>query len=76
MAEEYANGRILITLEGGYEIDKQAKAVYNCLQVLNNNYDNLIEEKPRKSGEEVLNYVNNKIIPELKEYLKPYWNCF
>ena len=76
MAEEYANGRILITLEGGYEIDKQAKAVYNCLQVLNNNDDNLIEEKPRKSGEEVLNYVNNKIIPELKEYLNPYWNCF
>jgi len=76
MAEEYANGRILITLEGGYEIDKQAKAVYNCLQVLNNNDDNVIEEKPRKSGEEVLNYVNNKLIPELKENLNPYWNCF
>ena len=48
----------------------------NCLQVLNNHDDNLIEEKPRKSGEEVINYVNNKIIPELKEYLNPYWDCF
>jgi len=76
IADEYASGRILITLEGGYEIDKQAKAVYNCLQVLNNNDGNLIEEKPRKSSEEVLNYVNNKIIPELKEHLNPYWNCF
>ena len=35
IAQKYANDRILITLEGGYEIHKQAKAVYNCLNVLN-----------------------------------------
>ena len=39
-------------------------------------YENLIEKKPRKTSEEVLNNVNNKIIPELKEHLNPYWNCF
>ena len=49
IAEEFAQGRILITLEGGYEIDKQARAVYNCLKVLNND-DDLIEENPRESG--------------------------
>jgi len=75
IAEKYAKDRILITLEGGYEIDKQAKAVYNCLQVLNSS-DKLIEEKPRTSDNDVLNYVNNKVIPNLKETLKPYWNCF
>jgi acetoin utilization deacetylase AcuC-like enzyme len=75
IAEKYAKDRILITLEGGYEIDKQAKAVYNCLQVLNSS-DKLIEEKPRTSDNDVLNYVNNKVIPNLKESLKPHWNCF
>ena len=75
IAEKYAKDRILITLEGGYEIDKQAKAVYNCLQVLNSS-DKLIEEKPRTSDNNVLNYVNNKVIPNLKESLKPHWNCF
>jgi len=75
IADEFASGRIIITLEGGYEIDKQAKAVYNCLQVLNNS-NKLIEEKSRKSDNNVLNYINNKIIPKLKEQLNPYWNCF
>jgi len=75
IAKKYASDRILITLEGGYEIDKQAKAVYNCLQVLNNN-NHLIEEKSRESDNDVLNYVNNKVIPKIKDSLKPYWNCF
>jgi acetoin utilization deacetylase AcuC-like enzyme len=75
IAKKYAKDRILITLEGGYEIDKQAKAVYNCLQVLNNN-NYLIEEKPRESDNDVLNYVSNKVIPNLKNSLKTYWNCF
>lgn len=75
IAEEFAQGRILITLEGGYEIDKQARAVYNCLKVLNND-DDLIEENPRESGKDLLNYINDKLIPALKDKLKPYWNCF
>ena len=75
VAKKYAKDRILITLEGGYEIDKQAIAVYNCLQVLNNN-NQLIEEKSKESDKDVLNYVNNKVIPNLKDTLKPYWNCF
>lgn len=75
IAKKFANNRILITLEGGYEIDKQAKAVYNCLQVLNNK-NQLVEEKSRESDRDILNYVNKKVIPNLKDSLKPYWNCF
>jgi acetoin utilization deacetylase AcuC-like enzyme len=75
IAKKYSKDRILITLEGGYEIDKQAKAVYNCLQVLNNN-NHLMQEKSRESDNDVLNYVSNKVIPNLKDSLKPYWNCF
>jgi len=76
IAGEYANNRILITLEGGYEIDKQAKAVYNCLQVLDDSENELIEENARKSDNDVLNYISNKVIPKLKECLTPHWNCF
>lgn len=76
ISKEYANDRLLITLEGGYELDKQARAVYNCLQVLNNNEDQLIEEKPRKSEDVILNYIDNKLIPALKNNLSPYWDCF
>jgi acetoin utilization deacetylase AcuC-like enzyme len=76
IANMYANGRILITLEGGYEIDKQAIAVYNCIQTLNENKENLIEEKPRASDKEVLNYINNNLIPKLKNILSPFWDCF
>jgi len=76
IAKKYAKDRILITLEGGYEVDKQARAVYNCLKVLNDEEDDLIEESSRKSDEELLNYMNNKLIPALKKELNPVWNCF
>jgi len=72
----YANDRILITLEGGYEIDKQARAVYNCLQVLDDSENELIEENIRESSSDVLNYVSNEVIPKLKEHLSPHWQCF
>jgi acetoin utilization deacetylase AcuC-like enzyme len=76
IAGEYAKDRILITLEGGYEIDKQARAVYNCMQVLDDSENELIEENTRASDNNILNYVSNKLIPKLKEQLHPYWNCF
>ncbi len=75
IANEYAQGRILITLEGGYQFDKQATAVYNCLKVLNDDND-LIEEEERKSDKDLLNYINKKLIPVIKDNLKPYWSCF
>jgi acetoin utilization deacetylase AcuC-like enzyme len=52
LAHEFAQDRILITLEGGYELDKQAIAVYNCLQILRDNANDLIEEAPRTSDKE------------------------
>ena len=76
ISKEYAHNRIILTLEGGYEVDKQAKAVYNCLRVLNDENDKLIEEKTRTSDKTVLNYINKKLIPTLKEKLNPFWNCF
>ncbi len=76
IAKEFANERILITLEGGYQVDKQARAVYNCLKVLNDEDDMLIEEKPRTSEKDILNYINHKLLPTLKDNLNPFWNCF
>jgi len=76
IAKKYAKDRILITLEGGYEVDKQAIAVYNCLQILNDNDNDLIEENARTSNIEILNYVDNNLIPKLKKKLSDYWTCF
>ncbi|MFX1596724.1 MAG: histone deacetylase, partial [Promethearchaeota archaeon] len=76
IAEKYTNNRILITLEGGYQVDKQARAVYNCLKVLNNEDESLIREEPRYSSPKLLDYFNNKLIPALKDKLSPYWKCF
>ena len=76
LAKKFADEQILITLEGGYELDKQAKAVYNCLRVLNDEQDKIIQEEPQSSKPEVLDYIDNKLIPALKEQLSPFWNCF
>ncbi|MBN1213968.1 MAG: histone deacetylase [Candidatus Lokiarchaeota archaeon] len=76
IAKDIVKNRIAITLEGGYEIDKQAIAVYNCLRVLNNEKQKIIEEKPRTSDETLLNYINTKLIPNMRTKLSPYWNCF
>ncbi|MFX1374973.1 MAG: histone deacetylase [Promethearchaeota archaeon] len=76
IAHKYASDRILITLEGGYSVDKQARAVYNCLKVLNSEHDKVLQEESRSSRPELLEYLEFKLIPALKDKLKPYWNCF
>jgi len=76
IAHKYAKDRILITLEGGYAVDKQARAVYNCLKVLNNENNEILMEESRSSRSELLEYFNQRLIPALKGKLKPYWNCF
>jgi len=76
IAQKYANNRILITLEGGYQLDKQARAVYNCLKVLNDEEENLVQEESRTSRPVLQDYFNNRLIPALKHKLSSYWNCF
>ena len=76
IANKFANDRILITLEGGYQLDMQARAVYNCLKVLNDEYNNIILEESRSSRPVLLDYFNNKLIPALKDKLSSYWSCF
>ncbi|MFX1320358.1 MAG: histone deacetylase [Promethearchaeota archaeon] len=76
IAKDYSKDRILITLEGGYEVEKQARAVYNCLKVLNDEDESLIQEESRTSNRELLAYINEKLIPAIKKKLNPYWNCF
>lgn len=76
IAKKYANDRILITLEGGYELDKQARAVYNCLRVLNEEDNLILKEESRTSRPKLLDYFSDRLIPALKDKLSPYWNCF
>jgi acetoin utilization deacetylase AcuC-like enzyme len=76
LAKNYAKNRILITLEGGYEVDKQARAVYNCLKVLNDEDDKLIREESKSSPPKIQDYFSNRLIPALKTKLSSYWDCF
>ena len=76
LAQKYANDRILITLEGGYELDKQARAVYNCLKILNNVDNDIIKEESRSSDPKIIDYLHNRLIPALKDKLSSYWSCF
>ena len=76
IAQKYSKERILITLEGGYEVDKQAKAVYNCLRVLNDQENKMITENQMDSDRDLLNHVNSKLIPSLRQNLSPHWDCF
>ncbi|MBA7662154.1 hypothetical protein ES703_70180 [subsurface metagenome] len=57
-------------------MDKQARAVYNCLKVLNDEDGKVLQEESRSSTLELLDYFNDKLIPALKDKLKPHWNCF
>jgi acetoin utilization deacetylase AcuC-like enzyme len=76
LAKKFAKERTLITLEGGYEVDKQAKAVYNCLRIFNDQEEKLIKENPQDSSADLLNHINSKLIPSIKENLSPFWDCF
>ncbi len=75
IAEKFCNGRIFITLEGGYRIDEQAQAIYNVLKVLNNETD-ILTEKEIEPDKLVVEYTQDKLIKQLHKNLAEYWSCF
>lgn len=74
ISEKFSKGRFAFTLEGGYNIGALGRSIVNVLNVSTggpNIYeDNHIE--PESTAE----YTEKKLIPRIKETLKPYWNCF
>lgn len=75
IADNYCQGKIFITLEGGYRLDEQAQGIYNVLKVLNKDTD-LITEEEKISDNKIIEYTQDKLIKHIQETLSKYWNCF
>jgi acetoin utilization deacetylase AcuC-like enzyme len=71
LAEEYAKGRMSLTLEGGYNLEAQSNSIANVLSILSG--DHMIVEDDTQENPQCLAYTENKLIPRLKEFLHPYW---
>ncbi|MHA1111467.1 MAG: histone deacetylase family protein [Promethearchaeota archaeon] len=71
VANEYAKGRISLTLEGGYNLEAQSNSIVNVISKLSG--EGIIFEEDEQESSECLAYTENKLIPYLKELLEPYW---
>ncbi|MBN2155556.1 MAG: histone deacetylase [Candidatus Lokiarchaeota archaeon] len=71
VAEEFAQGRMSLTLEGGYNLEAQSNSIVNVVSKLSG--AGLIIEEDQKTNDQCLEYTENKLIPYLKKLLGPYW---
>ncbi len=71
IAEEYAKGRMSLTLEGGYDLTAQSNSIVNVISVLSGG--SIVFEDDYSDYYHRLEYTENKLIPYLKELLQPYW---
>ena len=72
VAEEYCDGRLILTLEGGYKVKVLAKSVVNILRVLDNQEMTHID-KDLKSNAKILDY-HETLGNKLKKHLRDFWN--
>ena len=71
VAEEYAKGRISLTLEGGYNLGAQSNSIVNVLSILSGG--SMVVEDDEQENSQCYEYTENKLIPYLRELLQPYW---
>jgi len=71
VADEYAKGRISLTLEGGYNLEAQSNSILNVLSILSGS--EMIIEDDEQSNSRCVEYTENKLVPYLKDLLQPYW---
>ncbi|MHA1684525.1 MAG: histone deacetylase family protein [Promethearchaeota archaeon] len=71
IADKYCDGKLILTLEGGYRVGNLAKCIVNILRVMAGEDMTYIEDN-LVSGENVIVY-NEKLIASMKEELKDYW---
>ncbi|MBW1722117.1 MAG: histone deacetylase [Deltaproteobacteria bacterium] len=69
IAEDCCQGRIVLTLEGGYDVHGQAASVKEVLKVLAGQSDRSIEELSAGSGGRAL----DPLIERVKGIQQPYW---
>ena len=70
-AEEVCDGRLLITLEGGYNLSAISKGVYNEVVALSETGE-MIEEQLPNYSEDIMEYTEN-LIKQTKELFADHW---
>ncbi|KAG5536467.1 hypothetical protein RHGRI_024033 [Rhododendron griersonianum] len=64
---EFAEGKIVMALEGGYNLDSIANSVLACVEVL-------VEEKPLSGSSEAYPFESTwRVIQAVREKLSPFW---
>jgi len=64
---EFAQGKIVMALEGGYNLDSLANSVLACVEVL-------VEDKPLTGSSEAYPFESTwRVIQEVREVLSPFW---
>ena len=66
LAERFANGRLLLVLEGGYHVENLATSVHACTQVLAGYREQFPTAVNRETGE---------AINATRQALAPYWGA-
>jgi acetoin utilization deacetylase AcuC-like enzyme len=73
VADATAKGRILVTLEGGYELKAISRSIVNCMQVLAGDKFTERDENAPKTDPEILNYTRENVIQAIKERFAGIW---
>lgn len=69
-----AKGRLLITLEGGYQLEAISRAITNCMEVLAGDECTEIDENAPKTDPKIQEYTQNVVIKGIKDTLGNYWH--
>jgi len=78
ISDEFANGRIQCTLEGGYNIKHLGNSITNVINSLADDKTIFKETDEFSIGQKVdiLEFTENKLIPQIKAIFAPYWKVF
>ncbi len=73
IADKYAKGRMLATLEGGYNLDAISKSITNVVASMRGE-KSVYEEAP-KEHKKSFTQTEEKLLPKVKEIFGNYWEC-
>ncbi|MBD3226691.1 MAG: histone deacetylase [Candidatus Lokiarchaeota archaeon] len=71
LANVICNGRLIILLEGGYNLDAISRSIVNIIYELGDISEKLVD-KGKHEPDKIVNYTN-ELIKRIKSELKPYW---
>lgn len=75
VSEKYAKGRLMATLEGGYNLSALSKSIANVVHTMSDDRNVEMEDEYDEDSR-VFEYTMHKVVPGIHEILAPYWGCF